>query len=69
MSVVSLHFVFLYTPLSIFPFLLMPFLIVGCLWLQYSREIAKILIFERSLIIPALINIMECPESPLLDLI
>ena len=69
MSVVRLHFVFLYTPPPSFSCLLLPFLIVGCLWLQYSREIAKILFFERSLIIPALINIMECPESPLLDLI
>ena len=69
MSVVRLHFVFLYAPLPSFSFLLLPFLIVGCLWLQYSKEITKILFFERSLIIPTLINIMECPESPLLDLI
>ena len=63
MSVVWLQFVFLYTPPPSFSFLLVPFLI-GCLWLQYSMEIATILIFERSLIIPALIYIMECPESP-----
>ena len=63
MSVVWLHFVFLYTPPPSFSFLLVLF-VIGCLWLQYSGEIAKILIFERSLIISALINIMECPESP-----
>ena len=63
MSVVWLHFVFLYTPPPSFSFLLVPFLI-GCLWLQYSGEVAKILIFERSLIISALIIITECPESP-----
>ena len=63
MSVVRLHFVFLYTPPPSFSFRLVPF-VIGCLWLQYSREIAKILFFGRSLIIPALINVMECPESP-----
>ena len=55
MSVVWLHFVFLYTPPPTFSFLLVPF-VIGCLWLQYSGEIAKILIFERSLIISALIK-------------
>ena len=63
MSVVRLHFVFLYTPPPSFSFRLVPF-VIGCLWLQYSGEIANILNFERSLIISALINIMECPKSP-----